>query len=87
MPVGVHNERAKRQTGQVDIVSNHRVRQLRKKGMPFRAIAASKGVSLTAVRAALRDASARDGTTPTRTHRELRREIRRAGGLGAWWKT
>jgi hypothetical protein len=67
--------------GRVDIVGDYRARLMHEQGMSFREITQRKGVSLTRVRASLREA------TPGRMRRELRREIRRAGGLEAWWRT
>jgi len=66
--------------GSVDIVGDYRARLLHEQGMPFREIAERTGTSLTRVRAALRTAA------PGRMRREIRAEIRGAGGLSAWWR-
>ena len=47
-------------------------------GMTFRDIAAQTGTSLTRVRTSLREAKG---------GREVRAEIRRAGGLHGWWRS
>jgi hypothetical protein len=52
---------------------------MRARGRSFRAIAEQTGTSLTAVRASL--AAAPGG----KARREIRAEIRRAGGLRKWW--
>lgn len=64
----------------VDIVADHRARKLRDQGMSFREIAEQTGTSLTRVRRSLR------GAPPGRMGREIRYEIRAAGGMGAWWR-
>ena len=64
----------------VDIVGDYRARLLHEQGMSFRDIATMTGTSLTRVRATLRDAA------PGRMRREIRAEIRDAGGLSAWWR-
>jgi hypothetical protein len=65
--------------GGVEIVSDYRARRMRAQGMSFREIAAETGTSLTRVRASLRD------TSTGRMRREIRKEIRAAGGLKRWW--
>jgi len=65
----------------MDIVGDYRSRRMRKRGVSFREIAARKGVSLTRVRASLREAPA------GAMRREVRAEIRRAGGLHGWWRS
>jgi hypothetical protein len=47
-------------TGRVDIIGDHRARAMRRRGLTFRQIARERGVSLTRVRASLREASAGD---------------------------
>jgi hypothetical protein len=64
----------------VDIVGDYRARLLHEQGMSFRDIATKTGTSLTRVRRALAEA------TPSRMRREIRAEIRGAGGLRAWWR-
>jgi hypothetical protein len=66
-------------TGRVDIIGDHRARAMRRRGLTFRQIARERGVSLTRVGASQREASA------GRMRREIRAEIRRAGGVKAWW--
>jgi hypothetical protein len=64
----------------VDIVADYRARLMRDQGMSFREIAQRHGISLSRVRRSLGDAA------PSRMRRELRAEIRKAGGLSAWWR-
>jgi hypothetical protein len=66
--------------GGVDIVGDYRARRMRKAGMSFRQIAAQTGTSLTRVRRSLRK------TKGGRMRREVRAEIRKAGGLSGWWR-
>lgn len=66
----------------MDIIGDDRSRRMRRKGMSFREIAQESAVRLPRIRDSLR---ADAGTT--KTGRELRREIRKAGGLKRWWDT
>jgi hypothetical protein len=64
----------------MDVVADYRARRLRARGRSYRQIAETSGTSLTGVRRALAAAPA------GKARRELRREIRRAGGLQRWWR-
>jgi hypothetical protein len=64
----------------VDIVSDYRVRLAHDQGMSFREIADRRHIPLTRVRRALSEAP------PGRMRREIRAEIRKAGGLMPWWR-
>jgi hypothetical protein len=61
-----------------NIATDPRTRRAHRHGATFRSIAARHHLTLTHIRAAR--------TTPTRLGRALRTEIRRAGGLTAWWR-
>ena len=65
----------------MDIITDYRARRMRERGMSFRDIAAQTGTSLTRVRASLRES--KGGAM----RREVRAEIRRAGGLHGWWRS
>lgn len=60
--------------------TDSRTRRMRREGLSFRRIAAERALSRRRVRASL--ASAPAGWM----RRELRAEIRRAGGFTRWWR-
>jgi hypothetical protein len=64
----------------MDLITDYRARQLHDDGMTFRDIARNSGISLTRIRAAVRQA------TPGPISRELRDEIRAAGGIETRWQ-
>ena len=64
----------------MDIIRDYRARKMRAEGATFRDIAADTRTSLTRVRKALQGAPA------SRQRREIRQEIREAGGLRPWWQ-
>ncbi|MGH3635674.1 MAG: hypothetical protein ACRDTS_16620 [Mycobacterium sp.] len=63
----------------MDIITDYRARKMHRDGASFRDIADHAGASLSRVRKSLRDAPG------GRMRRDMRQEIRVAGGLRAWW--
>ena len=65
----------------MDIITDYRARRIHQRGMSFRDIATQTGTSLTRIRRSLRE------TKGGAMRREVRAEIRKAGGLHGWWRS
>jgi hypothetical protein len=65
----------------MEIIGDYRCRRMHEHGASFREIARSNAISLTRVRASLREAPA------SAMRRALRDEIRKAGGPQRWWRS
>jgi hypothetical protein len=63
----------------MDVIGSYRAKKRRRDGLSFRTIAGEARSNPTRIRKSLRDAP------KGRMRRELRQEVRQAGGLRSWW--
>ena len=80
-PCAPRAQNSRANNGGMDIVGDYRSRRMRKQGLSFREIATRTRTSSTQVRRALREAQG------GAMRREVRAEIRKAGGLHGWWRS